>query len=581
MKNCWNLEKIYKNDAEVQAAVSYIESLLKNISDLKENPLDNLKALLDEVFEASKKMETLYAYSHMKRDEDSRVSKYQKLALEVEALANEVSTACSFLEPFILSLSEDKLNAILTSEEFSLYHKYLNRILRFKPYTLSEKEEYVLSMTSEIGGAPENAFYMLSYADMVFPVLENHPEKERLTQSNYVPILSEGDLNLRKEAFSAYYKVYGEHINTLASTLFSNIKRLVIEAKLRGYESALSMELYKNQISTKVYDALIESVRRYLPSLEEYFSIKKSILGLEEYHMYDIYIPAMNDLDKKISYEEAKKMVYEAVAPLGEDYQAIIKKAFDENWIDVYPRDGKKSGAYSWGSYETDPYILMNYNDNLDSVFTLAHELGHSVHSYYSREANPYVYSNYTLFVAEVASTFNELLLLDYLLERAESKEEKIYLINYYLDSYKGTVFRQTQFAEFEKKTHERVENKEALTAEDFTSMYYDLNKTYYGKHVISDEKIGMEWARIPHFYSNFYVYQYATGLSASSVLSQGVLSKKEGALQAYKVFLHDGGQHYPLEQLKSAGADMENPQTVDIALQKFDSLVKELKKLS
>lgn len=579
MKDKWNLEKIYADDAAVEAAIAHIEEQTKELVTLKENPEKNLLAIMDHIDHISMKLETLVAYAFMKRDEDSTVAKQQKLALRVEGMIGKVSAELSFLDPYLLGLSEEAWKKIRDDKAFEAYGKYMDRLARMRAHTLSEKEEYILSKTSDIRNASENAFYMLTNADMTFPVLEEHPDKVELTQSNFVPILTEGHEALRKEAFEKYYAVYAGHIQTIATTLYTNVKSMCVEAELRHHKSARDFALYANNISGEVYDALVASVREHLPALHEYYELKKEMLGMDEMHMYDVYMPALADYDRKIPYEEAKEMVLGAVKPLGEEYVSIIKRAFDEDWIDVYPQKGKKSGAYSFGSYESDPYILMNYNDNLDSVFTLAHELGHSVHSYYSRNNNPHIYSEYTLFVAEVASTFNEMLLLDYLLKRAESREEKMYLINHYLDTIKGTIYRQTQFAEFEDEVHKRVMAGEALTAEDFNALYADLNEAYY-KPLVNDEEIKYEWARIPHFYSNFYVYQYATGLSAAITLSEGVLAKKEGALEAYKNFLKNGGQNFPIDQLRAAGADMENPATVGKALEKFHTLVREMRKL-
>lgn len=579
MKDKWNLEKIYADDAAVEAAIAHIEEQTKELVTLKENPEKNLLAIMDHIDHISMKLETLVAYAFMKRDEDSTVAKQQKLALRVEGMIGKITAELSFLDPYLLSLSDDAWKKIRDDKAFASYGKYMDRLARMRAHTLSEKEEYILSKTSDVRNASENAFYMLTNADMTFPVLEEHPDKIELTQSNFVPILTEGHEALRKEAFEKYYAVYAGHIQTIATTLYTKVKSMCVEAELRHHKSARDFALYENNISGEVYDALVKSVREHLPALHEYYELKKEMLGMDEMHMYDVYMPALADYDRKIPYEEAKEMVLGAVEPLGEEYVSIIKRAFAEDWIDVYPQKGKKSGAYSFGSYESDPYILMNYNENLDSVFTLAHELGHSVHSYYSRSNNPYIYSNYTLFVAEVASTFNEMLLLDYLLKRAESREEKMYLINHYLDTIKGTIYRQTQFAEFENEVHKRVMAGEALTAEDFNTLYAELNQAYY-KPLVNDEEIKYEWARIPHFYSNFYVYQYATGLSAAITLSEGVLAKKEGALEAYKNFLKNGGQNFPIDQLRSAGADMENPATVGKALEKFHTLVREMRAL-
>ena len=373
--------------------------------------------------------------------------------------------------------------------------------------------------------------------------------------------------------------VYDKYKNTFASTLYGGIKSEIFYAKIRKYESALKASLFQDDISTDVYNNLIAAVNENLDTLNKYVDIKKKLLGLDEIHMYDLYVPLTDKFDMEIPYEKAKDIILEALKPLGEEYLSIIKKAFDEGWIDVYENEGKQGGAYSWGSYDSNPYILMSYKDDLNSLFTLIHELGHSLHSYYSRNNQPYLYSSYKIFVAEVASTLNELLLINYLLENSNSKEERIYLLNYYLEQFRTTVYRQTMFAEFEKITHEKVENKEPLTADEFTAIYYDLNKKYYGKSAIVDNQIGLEWARIPHFYSNFYVYKYATGFSAASALSQQILNEGQSAVDRYLEFLKSGGSEYPLTQLKNAGVDMEKKEAVDKALEVFSSLVEKLEK--
>lgn len=575
----WDLSKIYKNDTDIEKDKEDILKIIEEVEELKKDPFNNLLDIMKLLELSMRKISKLFSYSNMKRDEDSRVSKYQKMALEMDMLYTKLSTSFSFFQPFILSLPDEKLNEINIDTRFTPYKKHIDKILRYKKHTLSEKEERLLSKVGEMASDSSNNFYMLSYADMIFPKLER--DETVLTHANYTEKLSSQDRELRKEAFYKMYGTYDKYKNTFGSTLYSNTRNLVIEANLRGYNSAREMELYDDDINIEVYDNLIEIVHKYLEYLYDYYKIRERLLDIDETHMYDVYANVVKDYDKKISYEEAQKIVLKAVEPMGEKYISIMKKAFDENWIDVYPREGKKSGAYSGGCYDSSPYILLNYNDNLDSVFTLIHELGHSIHSYYSRENNDFLYSNYTIFVAEVASTFNELLLLNYLIENSKDENEKIYLINHYLNSYKSTVFRQTMFAEFERETHRLVEEGSALTQEEFSNIYYELNKKYFGNDIIVDREIQLEWARIPHFYRNFYVYKYATGFLCATILSQQVLNNKENALENYLKFLKDGSNNYPLIQLKKAGCDMEDIDNLDKAFKVFVDLVKEFDKLT
>ena len=421
---------------------------------------------------------------------------------------------------------------------------------------------------------------MLSYADLEFPEIENEEGKKvKLTNSNFSLFLKSKNRKVRKDAFEAVYSTYDKYKNTFASTLYGGIKSEIFYAKMRKHKSAIEGSLFNDDVSIDVYNNLILAMDENLNSLNKYIDLKKKFLNLDDIHMHDLYVPLTENFDMNIPYEKAQEIILKALSPLGEEYLSIIKRAFSEGWIDVYENEGKQGGAYSWGSYDSHPYILMNYHDDLNSLFTLIHELGHSVHSYYSRKSQEYLYSDYKIFVAEVASTLNELLLINYLLENSTSKEERIYLLNYYLEQFRTTVYRQTMFAEFEKITHEKVENKEPLTAKEFIDIYYDLNKKYYGKSCCVDKEIGLEWARIPHFYSNFYVYKYATGFSAASALSSQILSEGKVAVDRYINFLKSGGSEYPLNQLRAAGVDMEKKESVDEALKVFEELVSKLEK--
>ena len=579
----WNIDEMYNNKEAIDVDIKKVESILKEVKNYKGklgSSKDSLYKALKLSEDASRIVQNLYVYTHMKQHEDTRINENQGMATKIEMLSTELSMATSYIVPEIISIDDKILNEFLESKELSFYRKYIDDILREKPHTLSEREEEILAATSDISGVAENVYDMLSFADLEFPEIEDEEgNKVKLTHSNFSVFLKSKNQRVRKDAFEALYSVYDKYKNTFASTLYGGIKSEIFYSKMRKHKSALEGSLFNDDVSVDVYNNLILAIDENLDSLNKYVELKKRFLGLEEIHMYDLYVPLTDKFDMKIPYEKAQDIILKALRPLGEDYLNIIKKAFSERWIDVYENEGKQGGAYSWGSYDSHPYILMNYHDDLNSLFTLIHELGHSVHSYYSRTSQEYLYSNYKIFVAEVASTLNELLLINYLLDNSSSREETIYLLNYYLEQFRTTVYRQTMFAEFEKITHEKVEGKEPLTAKEFTDIYYGLNEKYYGKSCNVDRQIGLEWARIPHFYSNFYVYKYATGFSAASALSQQILKEGEPAVQRYIEFLKSGGSEYPLVQLKSAGVDMEKKESVDSALSVFSELVDKLEK--
>lgn len=577
METTWDLGKIYKNNEEFSNDIDKLKEMISRVNEIRNDFKGNFKEILELTSEASELVSQISTFASMTRDEDSTVSESQKLVLEAEAVFSEFNSAFSFLNPSILELSQEELDELIEKNDLESYRKFLEDTYRFKSHTLSKKEEFILGSLSTMAQAPQSAYYMLTNADMKFPKLKSKDDAE-LTNANFVNYLRDSDVEVRKEAFNSYYDVYAGVENTVSTLMQDNVKNLVTEAKLRSYDSAIQMELFKDDVDVKVYENLIKSVRENLEGLHEYYRIKKEALNLDEQHMYDVYLPIAGDMTDEIPYEKAVETIKEALKPLGEDYSKVLARAFDERWIDVYPRKGKKSGAYSWGVYSSDPYILMNYTDDLDSMFTLAHELGHSMHSYYSRKNNPYIYSDYTIFVAEVASTTNELLLLNYLLDKAKSDEEKLYLVDHYLNSFKSTVFRQTMFAEFEKMTHETVEKGEALTLDLMNDIYLKLNEDYFGDSVIIDDKIKYEWSRIPHFYRNFYVYKYSTGFLSAVILSKKILDGEN--LEDYLNFLADGGRNFPIDQLKKAGADILNPDTFNSAFSVFNGLVDELKNL-
>ena len=579
----WTIDEMYPNEESIEKDIQKVKELIEEVKRYKgilADSEENIFKALNISEEASRILQNLYVYTHMKSHEDTRINKNQSNATKTDMLSTELSMATSYMVPEIIAMDNEKLENYLKTERLSHYKKYVDDILRLKPHTLNEREEELLAAVADLSGVPENVYDMLSFADLKFPEIEDeNGEKVRVTHSNFSLFLKSKDARVRKDAFEAMYGIYGQYKNTFASTLYGGIKSEIFYAKTRKYESALQGSLFQDNVSVNVYNNLIDAVHENLDTLNDYIDLKKKFLGLDKINMYDLYVPLTENFDMEISYEKAQKIILEALKPLGEEYLENVKKAFAEGWIDVYGNEGKQGGAYSWGSYDSKSYILMSYKDDLNSLFTLIHEMGHSMHSFYSKNNQPYLYSGYKIFVAEVASTLNELLLINYLLKNAESKEERVYLLNYYLEQFRTTVYRQTMFAEFEKICHGKVEEGEPLTAEDFNNIYYDLNKKYYGESCEVNEEIALEWARIPHFYSNFYVYKYATGFSAASALSKQILEEGESAVSRYKEFLKSGGSEFPLDQLRKAGIDMEKKESVDEALHVFKDLVKQLEK--
>ncbi len=579
----WNLDKMYPNKEDIQKDIEYVEKSCEKIAKYAgklDKSVDNFYNAIKLMEESSRKLEYIYAYTHMKHHEDTRINENLAHSTKSEMLEAEYSKASSFIVPEIIGIDDDTLQEYMKDEKLIPYRRMIKEILRTKPYTLSEKEEKIMAAVSELTDGPENTYEMLCFADMQFPEIKDEEGKNvRIDHFNYSKYIKSNSRRVRKDAFEAEFSTYKKYKNTMASTLFSGIKSEIFNSRTRKYPSALYASLFADDISVDVYNNLIDSVNENIFILNRYLQIKKKYFGLENLHMYDLYVPMAKDLNIKISFDEAKEIILEALKPMGEEYLELIKKAFNERWIDVYENEGKKGGAYSWGCYDSYPYILMSYTDDLNSMFTLIHELGHSIHSYLSHKNQAYVDASYKIFVAEVASTVNEILLIKYLLKNAKNKEEKIYYLNYYLEQYRTTVYRQTLFAEFEKICHENVEAGNPMTAEDFNKVYFDLNKKYYGEACDVDELISVEWARIPHFYSNFYVYKYATGFSAASVLSDKILNEA-GAVEKYIEFLKSGGSDYPLNLLRKAGVDMERKEAVDGALKIFDKTVTQLEEL-
>ncbi|MDP4158555.1 MAG: oligoendopeptidase F, partial [Bacillota bacterium] len=462
-----------------------------------------------------------------------------------------------------------------------LYNHALEDILRKKEHILGSAEEKLLAQMGELAEAPGAIFSMANNADLKFPSIQDESgQTVELTKGNFIQFMESPKQTVRKAAFETLYKTYNKQRNTWAATLNASIKSDVSFAKARHYSTAIEASLDDDRVPLKVYDSLIDTVHEFLPQMHRYIQLRKKILKLKELHMYDIYVPIVPETSMTISYEEAKKIVIEGLRPLGQDYIRILEEGFEKKWIDVYENEGKTSGAYSWGTYRSHPYVLLNHQDTLNSMFTLAHEMGHSLHTFFSNRSQPHLYAGYKIFVAEVASTLNEALVMEDLLKKTKDDMTLAYLINHYLEQFRGTIFRQTMFAEFEKKIHSIVEEGGALTADYLSDIYRDLNSVYYGTEVILDPEIALEWARIPHFYNAFYVYKYATGFSAAVAFAQAILAEGEPAVSRYLKFLSSGSSDYPIELLRQAGVDMETPVPVRNALQVFTSLVERLETL-
>lgn len=578
-----------------------LEALLteKEIPKLKEETLkltDELEKFKGRIMESSSTLlkfykvdekhsriiDKLFVYSHMNCDTDTKDSKRQSLKMEIDSLIEKISERLTFIVPEILKADyELVLKYIDEQEELKPYRFDLEKLFREKEHTLSEAEERIITLASNAMGTGDDVFYNLDNSDIhLGKIKDENGEEVEVTNANYNKLMNSKVRRVRKDAFEAMYHYFESLKNTLAASLKGNIKENFFSSKVRNFESPLNQSLYYDNISIDVYNNLIKSVHDNLDTMYEYMKLKKEMLGLDELHMYDIYVDLIDNKEIKITLEEGKQMVFDALRPLGEDYLNDLNKAFTEHWIDIYPNVGKKSGAYSWGCYDSYPYLLLNYNDTVDSVSTMAHELGHSMHSYYSNNKQPYCNHNYPIFLAEIASTTNEMLLNHYMVEHASSKEEKILYLTEFLEKVRTTIYRQTMFAEFEKIMHEKEAQGIPLTEEEFSSTYYELNKLYYGNDMISDDLIRYEWARIPHFYTSFYVYKYATGLACAIKISNDILNQKEGALENYLDFLSSGGSDYPLNILKKTGIDITSGEAINDALAVFKEKVEELKEL-
>ncbi|MGG3232812.1 oligoendopeptidase F [Priestia flexa] len=585
VEDTWRLEDIFETDEawekEFQAVKALVPEMEQYRGKLGESA-DMLFKALQQQDELTMRVSKLYTYAHMRYDQDTTNSFYQGLNDRIKMLYTEIASALSYVTPELLAVDEETLKQYLKdSKDLQLYAHALDEVNRERPHILSESEEAILAQASEALGASSNTFGMLNNADLEFPsIKDENGEEVEITHGRYIRFLESSDRRVREEAFKAVYDTYGKFKNTFASTLSGTVKKDNFSAKVRNYESARHAALSANNIPEEVYDNLVATVNEYLPLLQRYIDLRKKVLGVDELHMYDLYTPLVQDVKMEIPYSEAKDYLLKGLAPLGEEYISILKEGFENRWVDVHENKGKRSGAYSSGTYGTNPYILMNWQDNLNNLFTLAHEFGHSVHSYYTRKEQPYPYGDYSIFVAEVASTCNEALLNDYLLKTIDDEKKRLYLLNHYLEGFRGTVFRQTMFAEFEHEIHVRAQNGEPLTPELLTKLYYDLNKKYFGDNLVIDEEIGLEWARIPHFYYNYYVYQYATGFSAAAALSKQILEEGDAAVERYLGFLKAGSSDYPIEVLKRAGVDMTTAEPIKEALEVFKEKLEEMERL-
>lgn len=581
----WDLESMFQDYNDWEKSYNQAKEMAIKYESYKGNVVSSSEILFnslndkDELYRLTNK---LYSYSSMKLDEDTRIGKSQEMSDKALALYVEVQEKTSFIIPEILTLELDTLEKYYDEkQELKLYKQYIHNIMRQKEHVLSAREESILAQIGEIASSPQKIYSMLNNADIKFPTIKDEEGKDiEITQGNFIPLMESKDREVRENAFKGLYNTYEGFKNTFAASLSGDLKKNIFNAKIRNYSSSREASLDRNNIPLSVYDNLIESVHNNLDSMYKYMDIRKRVLGVEELHMYDLYTPIVQEVDFKIPFDEGVKLVKESLKLLGDEYMDVVEEGFNSRWIDKFENRGKRSGAYSGGSYDSKPYILLNYHDTLDNVFTTTHELGHSIHSYFTRKNQPFIYGNYSIFVAEVASTANESLLMDYMLKNVKDKNERLYLLNHYLESFRTTVFRQTMFAEFEKTINEYLESGGALTADYLCETYKKINELYYGPNVVIDEEIAMEWARIPHFYYNYYVFQYATGYSAAVALSEKILQEGKPAVDKYIDFLKSGSSDYPINVLKKAGVDMTTEEPVNNAMKLFSKLVDEMDKL-
>ena len=587
-KDTWDLSTIFETDQKWEEELALLTEDTKETASLEGHLLDSAESLLnitERYLDLSRRLEKLYVYAHMKNDQDTRVAKYQEYYAKAMTLYSQLDQVFSFYEPEFMAITEEQYQNFLAEEpKLQPYKHFFDKLLQNKDHVLSQREEELLAGAGEIFGAASETFAILDNADIVFPFVKDEDGNEvQLSHGVYMRLVESKNREVRRGAYEALYSTYEQYQHTYAKTLQTNVKVQNYRAKVRNYKSAREAALAANFVPESVYDNLVSAVRKHLPLLHRYLALRSKILGIPDLKMYDVYTP-LSSVEYSFTYEEALKKAEEALAVLGEDYLSRVKRAFSERWIDVYENQGKRSGAYSGGSYDTNAFMLLNWQDNLDNLFTLVHETGHSMHSSYTRETQPYVYGDYSIFLAEIASTTNENILTEKLLQEVQDDATRFAILNNFLDGFRGTVFRQTQFAEFEHAIHQADQNGEVLTSEFLNNLYADLNQEYYGLSKEDNPQIQYEWARIPHFYYNYYVYQYSTGFAAASALAEKIVHGSQDDRDRYIDYLKAGKSDYPLNIMRKAGVDMEKEDYLNDAfavferrLDEFEALVEKL----
>lgn len=579
----WDTSLIYANDDDFYKDIEELKSQAKDLGKYKGKITENSDTLLSFLKDYESFMRKFYkagVYASLRSDEDTRVTKYQEMTQTISIVGSELSQELAFITPEILGEDYEKIEELLgEKEELKAYEHYFEDMFRSKDHVLSENEEKILASYSKLSENPVTTYMIFSNADMKFPNVEKDGKEIELSDANFTTLEEDKDRDFRRRVYETYYGVYKQFENTSASLLDGEVTSHNVVAKLRGYDSARQMSLFANNIDEEIYDNLLEVVHDNMDIHRDYTALRKEFLGVDDLGFHDIYVPLVKDYDRKIEFDEAREIVLEAIKPLGEEYVSVARDGFNQRWFDVCPNEGKRSGAYSSGSYDTQPYILLNHNDTINDVFTIAHELGHSMHSYYTRKTQPFVYGSYSIFLAEIASTTNELLLLDYMLKHSQSEEETAYLLNYFVNQFKSTVFRQTLFAEFEHEVNKLVASGEPIPAARLDQIYGDLNRDYFGPDINVDEYISTEWSRIPHFYMFYYVFQYATGFMSAVALSQKILKGTDEDRQAYLNYLKAGESEYPIDVLKKAGVDMTNKNAMQKAMDVARDALEDLRK--
>lgn len=583
-KDKWAIQDLFATDDDWRAALAKAKEFIPRITAFRGRLAESGAALLsffrldDEI---SLAFDALVHYAQRRSDEDTRVAAYQEMVSQVTRFAVEIQSAAAFETPELLAISDEDMNRLYAeAPELELYRLNIDRIRRRREHVLSDKEEAILAAAGEMAASPDDIYSMLNDADLKFPdAVDKDGNKHPVTHGTFIPLMQSYDRVLRKSAFDSLYSVYGQFRNTSAATLSAQLKQLLFFANVRKYPSTLDAALDGNEVPTEIYRNLIDAMHRSFAPMYRYVALRKKLLGVDELHMYDLYVPVVDGVEMKFTFEEAKEIALKALAPLGEDYLNLLREGFANGWIDVYENEGKRSGAYSAGA-RVHPYVLLNFKGTLDDVFTLVHEMGHSIHSYLSNKTQPTAYQDYVIFVAEVASTCNEALLMEYLLSVTTDKKERAYLINHFLEQFRGTLYRQTMFAEFELAANEMTQRGEGTTAEALCAMYKKLNEQYFGPEMNVDEEISLEWARIPHFYYDYYVYQYATGYAAAIALSRRILREGEAAVKDYLGFLSGGCSADPITLLRGAGVDMASPKPIEDATKLFDEMISEMEKI-